>query len=104
MRQLVNSDATTSRTFSPLKSTLTLSQRRKSSDAATEESVKSKVRLQMKLGQPLKMTYITNPSTTMKQFSHISSSDNISSNHCNNQYSTVDTSELGMNKVQQKYA
>ena len=58
MRQLVNSDATTSLTFSPLKSTLTLSQRRKSSDAASEESVKSKVRLQMKLGQPLKMTYI----------------------------------------------
>ena len=58
MRQLVNSDATTSLTFSPLKSTLTLSQRRKSSDAASEESVKSKVSLQMKLGQPLKMTYI----------------------------------------------
>ena len=58
MRQLVNSDTTNSRTFSPLKSTLTLSQRRKSSDAASEESVKSKVRLQMKLGQPLKLIYI----------------------------------------------
>ena len=56
MRQLVNSDASNSRTFSPLKSTLTLSQRRKSSDAASEESVKSTVRLQMILGQPLKLT------------------------------------------------
>ena len=58
MRQRVNSDATTNRTLSPLKSTLTLSQRRKSSDAASEESVKSKVSIQLKLGQPLKIIAI----------------------------------------------
>ena len=50
MRQRVNSDATTNRTLSPLKSTLTLSQRRKSSDAASEESVKSKVSIQFRSG------------------------------------------------------
>ena len=53
MRQRVNSDATTNRTLSPLKSTLTLSQRRKSSDAASEESVKSKVSIQLKLCKTL---------------------------------------------------
>ena len=58
MRQRVNSDALTNRTVSPLKSTLTLSQRRKSSDAASEESVKSKVSIQLKSGQPLEIIAI----------------------------------------------
>ena len=63
MRQRVNSDAMTNRTVSPLKSTLTLSQRRKSSDAASEESVKSKVSIQLKLRQPLEIiiSYIVPP-------------------------------------------
>ena len=55
MRQRVNSDTTTNNTVSPLKSTLSLSQRRKSSHTASEESVKSKVSIQLKLGQPLEI-------------------------------------------------
>ena len=67
MRQRVNSDATTNRTLSPLKSTLTLSQRRKSSDAASEESVKSKVSIQLKLGKPLSSNRqkVKNPSRAL---------------------------------------
>ena len=43
-RQRINSQDTANRSFSPLKSTLALTQRRKSSDTGSETSVKSKVK------------------------------------------------------------